>query len=163
MFTTRIAITGHRPNGFVNNSYVKDLCSDVVEFCRNTYHGSEFNLGGAQGADMWVAEACMCRGDTPFHLYLPFPVQEMTVGWKHSDRTSLTNSVLAAKSVRTAGEHFSNHLYHVRNRAMVDDAHFVICFWEGLRSGGTFSTIKYATSRGVQVLNALNDMEEVKL
>lgn len=162
MFIPRIAITGHRPDGFSNKSYAEKLCYDVIYYCRATYHGVEFNLGGALGTDAWAAKACI-SSETDFHLYMPFPASKMTQGWSRKECQFLTACALAAKTTHVSGDYFSNHFYQKRNEAMVNDAHLVICFWEGARRGGTYNTIKYAIKNGVQVLNAMNELEEVKI
>lgn len=160
MFVPKIGITGHRPSGFSNKEHVLEIVPRVVEYCSKMHHNAEFNLGGCIGADMWVAQECVNQ-KIPFHLYLPFPADVQSRKWTADDANRLNEHVLAAKSVSIVGKYYLVQNYHIRDRLIVDNSHFVVCFWEGRRSGGTYNTIKYAVEVGKQVLNAMNDLQEV--
>ena len=40
---------------------------------------------------------------------------------------------------------------HIRNRMIVDSCDMVLAVWDGTEKGGTYSTIKYARSKGKKI------------
>jgi hypothetical protein len=162
MIKSVIGITGHRPLGFSEPKHVKSVCADVVKYYKHIMHNVEFNTGGCNGADSWVAESCIYE-KIDFNLYLAFPANIQGRFFSREERISLDLQILSANKVSTVGNYYKVANYHIRDRAMVDDSHIVVCFWEGRREGGTYKTIEYALKCGKQVFNALNDLEEVSI
>lgn len=163
MLIPKIGVTGHRPSGFSNQEYVKNLIPQIVDWCSENHPNAEFNLGGCVGADMWVAQACVEK-KLPFNLHLPFPVEIQSKFWSlPADRDMLASHALLAHTVSIVGDSYKVQNYHIRDRQIVDNSDFIICFWEGRRSGGTYNTIRYALKSGKRVLNAMSKLEEVNL
>jgi predicted Rossmann-fold nucleotide-binding protein len=162
MFVPQIGVTGHRPTGFTNPEYARELAELVVDYCARIFHGLEFNLGGCVGADMWVAQACV-EQNIPFNLMLPFPADIQGKYWSKEEMDFLSAHILRAKTTSVVGRTYNVKNYHIRDRQIVDKSHLIICFWEGRRSGGTYNTIRYALGAGTKVLNAMNELQEVSL
>lgn len=162
MFVPQIGVTGHRPTGFANVEYAKEIANLLVEYCAHTFHNAEFNLGGCIGADMWVAQACIEK-NISYNLFLPFPADIQGKFWTREEAELLLSHALRAKSTSIVGKVYRPANYHIRDRQIVDKSHIMICFWEGRKSGGTYNTIKYALRTGRQVLNAMNELQEVDL
>ncbi len=164
MFTTKIGLTGHRPSGFSNAGYALKICKATIAYYAHTLHSKnhpiEFNAGGCIGADMWAIEKARQIG-IPYNLYLPFPGYLQTSRWSPEDARMYNAHVLQAKSIWTARQNYAASAYFVRDQKIVDNSHFVVAFWEGRRSGGTYNTIKYALNKGKQVFNALDDLTEI--
>ena len=125
MFVPKVGITGHRPQGFSNQSYVQDLCEQTVGYCMENFHNSEFNIGGCRGADSWVAKACI-KHNCPFHLYLPFPVDIQAAAWSVEEREDLKCQTLDAKSVDVTSDRYGTRFYHIRDRKIVDNSHLFL-------------------------------------
>ena len=162
---TVIGITGHRPNRFENIEYAQQCCHDVVEYLVHKNDGVamlSFSLGGALGADTWVAEACI-KNRVPYTLYLPFPADVQSKFWSKSEQAFLETQCAYASKVDVYGSSYNVKNYILRDHLIVDNSHYIICFWEGHRNGGTYNTISYANKRGKLILNGLNDLEEVIL
>jgi uncharacterized phage-like protein YoqJ len=162
MLPINIGITGHRPSGFTSIVRAQEFATSTVIKYMNAHDSCEFILGGCIGADTWVAEACILH-EINFHLRLPFPANVQGKYWSVDDMNTLLRHTAAAKSVTIVGERYASANYHIRDRQIVDQSDFIVCFWEGARKGGTFSTIKYAINSGKKVFNAMNEFQEVIL
>jgi uncharacterized phage-like protein YoqJ len=164
-----IAITGHRPDSFLVSHYspetVKRIADDTVWRLKKEYdHELVFNVGGALGADTWVAEACI-EHNAKYRMYLPFHPSVQTAHWTPEQRKNLDHQLKYAMGIDIAEPdpniEYSVHKYFERNKKMVDDAQFVVSLWVGKRRGGTFETMKYALSQGKFVFNALDNLRPI--
>lgn len=163
----RVAITGHRPDVFIQSHYSQEQINLVAEgvvatFKRQYKDDLVFNVGGAIGADQIMGRACM-EQQVPFHLYLPMTIEVQGRYWSQAQRQELHSQYEAAAGVHIidpSGD-YSVKNYFLRNRKMVDEADIVVAFWVGKRAGGTFDAIKYGLKSSKFVLNALNELKPI--
>lgn len=163
----RVAITGHRPDAFIQSHYTENRLSLIVGGTIATFqreYGDDliFNLGGAVGADQWVGDACIEQG-VKFHLYLPMLPEVQSKYWSSVQQSNLEKQMAAAAGVTIydpSGK-YDVATYHMRDRKMVDNADIVVAFWVGKKKGGTYNTMKYALGQSKFVLNALNSLRPV--
>lgn len=163
----RVAITGHRPDAFIQSHYSESALSLIVDgtvatFQREYKDDLIFNLGGAIGADQWVGDACIEQG-VKFYLYLPMLPRIQGKYWSSKQQLNLKKQMEVASGVNIydpSGD-YNVASYHMRDRKMVDDADIVVAFWVGKKKGGTYGTMKYALSQSKFVFNALNCLRPV--
>ena len=48
---------------------------------------------------------------------------------------------------------YSKNAYYIRDKFMVDHADKLLCVWDGIGSGGTFLTRKYAFQQGKEIID----------
>jgi len=163
----RVAITGHRPDAFVQSRYSKDMVLRIADnivgsFLREYSDDLVFNLGGAIGVDQWAGMACI-DNMVKFHLYLPFLPEIQSKYWLEEQADELGRQMQKAEGVTIVDPsgNYDVSRYHERDRKMVDDSDIVVAFWVGKRRGGTFYTMKYGLSQSKFVLNALDELRPV--
>ncbi len=160
----KIGITGHRPHIFTNPRHARKICAATASYYRHYMHSRnhpiEFNVGGCHGADSWFTEQARIEGIS-YNMYLPFPSHLQTRWWTTEESQLHNQHVLQAKSVWTYSNHFSKEAFYKRDMEIVKNSYFMVAFWEGHRSGGTYNTIKYALRHGILVFNAMNDLEQI--
>ncbi len=163
----RVAITGHRPDAFIQSHYtegqVKLVADGVVATFKRQFDGNlSFNVGGAIGADQWLARACI-NADVPYYLYAPMLFEIQSRYWSKEQQNELKLQYEKASGITIIDPsgNYQVKNYFIRDRMMVDDADFLIAFWVGKRRGGTFETMKYALSKSKFVFNALDDLRPV--
>ena len=165
-----IAITGHLPDTFLISHYsheeIKRRINDVVAIFKRE-HGDDlcFNLGGAQGADTWAAQACMDH-NVKFHMFLPFPTEVHCKYWEEDQIAEFKTQLIRASGIDILDPSNSNKdnrhkLYALRDKKMVDCANFVVAFWVGKKAGGTYNCMDYALEQSKFVFNALNELKPV--
>lgn len=113
-----------------------------------------FGAGGARGFDTIAAETVLeLKKDYPqIKLILVLPCPDQTRGWKEDDiRKYNIIKENADKVVFTANHYFSGCM-HVRNRHLVDNSGYCICYLTK-NSGGTAFTVNYAKTKGLEIHN----------
>jgi len=158
----KVGITGHRPPEFKDIENAKGICREVVRLVQAQYNDPElcFNLGGCIGADQWVGGACIERG-IKFQLLLPFPPEVQSKYWDSDQKSNLMFQVDSCASLTVIGPSYKRANYFIRDRAIVDQSDFLICFWEERKYGGTYETIKYAIKQKKIILNGLKNLSLV--
>lgn len=162
----RVAITGHRPDAFIQSHYtqgqIQMIAEGVVATFKRQYGELSFNVGGAIGADQVMGRACI-EAQVPFHLYLPFSIDVQGRYWTQEQRDELSSQFDRAAGVSIVDPSGSYHVknYFIRDRQMVDNAEVVVAFWVGKKRGGTYETMKYALKQSKFVFNALDGLRPV--
>jgi len=159
----RVGIVGHSPEYIPDPDSVKDKVEHVLGIIRYQY-GEDlvFNLAGDIGVGEWAADVCI-KNKYKYHLFLPYPVEDMEALWYPEQlssveahfRTAWATTISFPKYVH--GEPLEEENYH----HLVDASAFIICFWNGMRAGPISETIKYALSQNKLVINGLNDLKLV--
>jgi len=193
MIEVRITITGHRPADLVDAtgrpidprpaimSFLHWAASRAISKGQDTI---TIITGGARGIDQEVAEIVTGLRGAPFDgvslrsaITLPFPPEVLGASWPADDLARLRRLLSAADEViGPLYPTFSVGGLHARNAAMVNSAHYVVGFWNGKHSGGTYACLLYALSGGSQKLrsglarpnakpayNALDGMRRLRL
>jgi hypothetical protein len=153
----RLAITGHRPEKLPQDldEYISVL-TDTLFVLGPSY----MYQGMAPGADLLAAYAAFQTGKLPFEAVIPY------AGHRDMMKTDYWRSMW--DSARHYAEHvevlsdsltYPGHwCMHNRNRYMVDHADQVLALWDGSEDGGTWSTVKYARSKGkpINIIDAVD-------
>lgn len=117
-----------------------------------------YGAGGALGFDTLAALTVIkLRIAYPqIKLILVLPCKDQTKGWESND-TQLYNYILeqADKVVYTAEAYYPGCM-HKRNRHLVDNSAYCICF-KNKASGGTAYTVDYAQKSGLKIYNIATD------
>ena len=115
-----------------------------------------YGAGGALGFDTVAALTIIKLRETnpSIKLILVLPCKEQTKGWNDSD-IGIYNYILsqADKVVYTSEKYYAGCM-HKRNRHLVDNSSYCICYLEK-DSGGTAYTVNYAINAGLKVYNIL--------
>jgi hypothetical protein len=165
MVEVRIAITGHRPQHLVGPdgrqiepgpAMLACLRWGAARALRKGQDTLTIITGGAPGIDQEMAELVSGLRGAPFEgvtlrscIALPFPPEVQGARWPVADLARLQR--LAASADELIGPLypvFSVGGLHARNKAMVDSANYVVGFWNGKHSGGTYACLLYALCGG---------------
>jgi uncharacterized phage-like protein YoqJ len=108
---------------------------------------------------MAVADACV-DSEVPFIAAVPFPGQER--GWPAAEQDRYHSLLPLASSVQCIGRLPLTHLYHRRDRWIVDHCDKLWSLCDG-RAGGTFKTTLYAIQRGRRIEDLWTDWQRFRL
>ena len=159
----RIAATGHRPAkcpcGYKeDHKWLKEVKGrlyadlDVGWSSRQLDHVVQ---GGAIGWDTWFAETALDIG-IPVHSYLPFKGQESK--WPKVAQDRYFRVLEKSAKVIYICEAYSNKAFYLRDRAMIDNCDLVFALLDPMnKDSGTFTTVEYAESKGIDVENYWRD------
>lgn len=113
-----------------------------------------FYAGGARGFDTVAAEVVLeLKKEYPhIKLILALPCTNQTRGWKKEDAERYDHILDFADDVIYVSEHYFDGCMHMRNRYLVDNSEYCICYYNKT-SGGTAYTVKYAIKHGRKIIN----------
>ncbi len=112
-----------------------------------------FGTGGAIGYDTIAAEIVLELKEiySNIKLILILPCFDQTKGWKEKDIEKYSGIKKKADKVRVLSERYYIGCMHTRNRYMVDNSAYCICYCKKT-SGGTFYTVNYALKNNTNVI-----------
>jgi len=126
-----------------------DLIGDGV-----IYYGA----GGALGFDTLAALTVLeLKQQYPqIKLILVLPCKNQTRNWQQSDIEVYENIKSQADKVVFTSEMYYNGCMLKRNKHMVDNSGYCICY-KTRDTGGTAYTVKYATEKQLNIINLAKD------
>lgn len=149
----KIGITGHRPQRLKQLTTVNKLTDWLdLQFHEHMDSDKDFILitGMAQGTDQIAAHEALLFGGRIW-CYYPY--------WrKLHEFDDYLNS--KADKVRYEYEKYVPQCYIDRDRRIVDDCDVLLAVWDGIKSGGTWQTIKYAREIGRPIVYFGGNPEE---
>ncbi len=114
-----------------------------------------FGAGGALGFDMLAEEAVLRLKERypqiKLVLVLPCPPEQQTLKWNSEQKLHYYDILARADKVRVLSDRYTSTCMLDRNRHMVDCSGYLICYLREL-SGGTYYTVNYADSVGVEIV-----------
>ncbi|MBQ2774517.1 MAG: DUF1273 family protein [Clostridia bacterium] len=112
-----------------------------------------FCAGGARGFDTFAAEIVLeLKKQYPnIKLILILPCVNQTMGWKEADKEKYNYIKNRADEVKILSQSYYSGCMHVRNRFMVDNSAYCICYFRKGRSGTSY-TVNYAIKRKVNII-----------
>lgn len=147
---------GHRPEKLnINKKEVKERLR--VAICKAIEDGyTTFISGMARGVDMWAAEIVIeeRKKNGDIKLICASPFEGFEKSWNFIEKHSYISILKKADFVTYICEHYSRQCFQIRNVWMVDHSARVIAAYNG-ESGGTRNTVRYATSKNVEIYNIL--------
>lgn len=111
-----------------------------------------YYIGMAQGVDLWAGEivAGMKRMLEGVRMVAVIPYADQARSWNQEMQSRYAAVMESADEVIQISQQFTKACLHQRNRYMVEHASHMIAVYNG-SSGGTKSTLAYATRRGLTI------------
>ena len=114
-----------------------------------------FGNGGAVGFDALAATTVLkLKKDYPhikLVMVLPCPPEQQSLKWNEEQKKRYYEILEQADKVRELSQKYTNTCMLDRNRHLVDNSAYLICYLRE-NSGGTFYTVNYAQQKGLKIL-----------
>ena len=114
-----------------------------------------FGNGGAVGFDALAATAVLKLKenypDIRLVMVLPCPPEQQSLKWNDEQKKQYYKILGQADKVRILSPQYTDKCMLERNRHMVDNSAYLICYLRQ-HSGGTFYTVNYAERKGLNIL-----------
>lgn len=155
-----LGVTGHRPQklgGFSETTRLNLRAFATTQI--NKINPELVIIGMALGFDQAVAHACVDCG-IPFWAYVPFDGQE--VKWPELARKYYYQLLgWAAKVEVVCPGTYAPWKMLKRDDKIVTDSEQMLALWNGLKDGGTWHTVQFATTKVIRpVINCWQDWIE---
>ena len=148
----RCCFTGHRPHKLTRPAWLVklDLEKEIKRAIKDGY--TTFMSGMAQGVDIWAAQIVLKLRDKgePIKLICAIPFEGFEERWDAKWQQQYREIMTVADLVRFICPGYGKASFQIRNEWMVDRSSRVIAVFNNTPSG-TFNTVEYAISKGVQV------------
>lgn len=117
-----------------------------------------FGAGGALGFDTLAAQVVLDlkRKYPQIKLILILPCWDQDRLWSNADKRVYANIKAQADKVVYTSEQYTKGCMHKRNRHLVDNSGYGICYLTK-EEGGTFYTVNYAKSANLPLINVANE------
>lgn len=113
-----------------------------------------FGNGGAVGFDALAATMVLkLKEDYPhirLVMVLPCPPEQQSLKWNDEQKKQYYEILGQADKVRILSPQYTEKCMLDRNRHMVDNSAYLICYLRQ-HSGGTFYTVNYAERKGLNI------------
>jgi hypothetical protein len=158
----KIGIIGHSPEHFSVPSQedVQRIIGRTIDLLSFQYGGADkvlFNIVCETGVGLWAADLAF-QQQYKYHLFLPFPFENISEGWL-DEQTDLGRKCFAnAKSITICNMPGATS-YLSPFKQVVDESNFTICYWIGKKQGKTFDAIDHALNNNKMVLDGLHELK----
>ncbi len=147
-----VCFTGHRAISRKDESLRAQLDELLGLLYQQGYR--DFLCGGALGFDLIAAEQVIhLREKHPdVRLIFCLPCADQSAKWKKADCSRYERLLYLSDETRVLSPHYYEGCMQTRNAYMVDRSYLCVACMTHLR-GGTLSTVRYAISQDVPVVN----------
>ena len=147
-----VCFTGHRALGHADERAIRQLAPLLELLYQAGYR--DFLCGGALGFDVAAAEYVIRLREKHRDVRLIFclPCADQSAKWKRADCSRYERLLYLSDETRVLSPHYYDGCMQVRNTYMVDRSYLCVAYMARLH-GGTLSTVRYALSQDVPVVN----------
>lgn len=145
--------TGHRNLDGADTQLETRLENTLLALIDEGY--TTFVAGGAIGFDTLSARLVLrLREANPsIKLHLVFPCENQDKYWTPNQKKEYALLRESADSYEYLFEKYNRYCMFKRNEKMVDMSSTVVAYYNGKEKGGTAMTVRYATKKGIRVIN----------
>lgn len=137
-----VGVTGHRPERLgANWPIVERWIGDKINEYKKMGEPVSLITGMARGVDQIAARVAVKKG-IGVHCYFPY---------KHNMSDFEKSIIERAETTRFEHDKYVPQCYIDRDRRIVDDCDVLLVVWDGVKTGGTYFTYKYALDNGKKV------------
>ena len=145
----KIGVTGHRYDRVggekLPNPQYNKICYEFERvFLEHKPNLSSVLTGMAVGSDQFAAHVAL-RNNIPVSAILPFKNQDAL--WSIPDKNRYQRLLDRCFDVVIIHDSYIPSSYQERNKYIVNNCDILVAVFDGVNSGGTFNTIKYAYSQ----------------
>lgn len=134
-----VGVTGHRPERLGTNwPIVERWIGDKINEYKEMGEPVSLITGMARGVDQIAARVAVKEG-VGVRCYFPF---------KHNMSDFEKSIIERAETTRFEYDKYVPQCYIDRDRRIVDDCDVLLVIWDGVKTGGTYYTYRYALNRG---------------
>ena len=145
--------TGHRILSESKNEVKEKLRCVVEELIKKGV--CYFGNGGALGFDTLAAQTILDLKEQYPHikLIMVLPCMDQTKMWKTNDVKMYEYILSQADKITYEAELYYDGCMLDRNRRLVDNSGYCVCYYNGKKRSGTAFTVNYANKQGLKIIN----------
>ena len=152
--TVSAAFTGHRFYDFSQREFIQERLTSAISEAYD--HGiRNFISGFALGIDLMAAQLVQSlKCDLPgISLTAAIPFEGQAERYNIYDKRVYRRLLELADKVIVLSDYYYPRCFHDRDKFMVENASYLIAYYDGREKGGTYYTVKKARARGIPIIN----------
>lgn len=152
--TVSVAFTGHRFYDFSQRKFIQERLTSAISEAYD--HGiRNFISGFALGIDLMAAQLvqslkCNLPG---ISLTAAIPFEDQAERYNIYDKRVYRRLLELADKVIVLSDCYYPRCFLDRDEFMVENASYLIAYYDGREKGGTYYTVKKARARGIPIIN----------
>lgn len=152
--TVSAAFTGHRFYDFSQREFIQERLTSAISEAYD--HGiRNFISGFALGIDLMAAQLVQSlKCDLPgISLTAVIPFEGQAERYNIYDKRVYRRLLELADKVIVLSDYYYPRCFLDRDEFMVENASYLIAYYDGREKGGTYYTVKKARARGIPIIN----------
>lgn len=152
--TVSAAFTGHRFYDFSQKEFIQERLTSAISEAYD--HGiRNFISGFALGIDLMAAQLVQSlKCDLPgISLTAAIPFEGQAERYNIYDKRVYRRLLELADKVIVLSDCYYPRCFLDRDEFMVENASYLIAYYDGREKGGTYYTVKKARARGIPIIN----------
>lgn len=152
--TVSAAFTGHRFYDFSQREFIQERLTSAISEAYD--HGiRNFISGFALGIDLMAAQLVQSlKCDLPgISLTAAIPFEGQAERYNIYDKRVYRRLLELADKVIVLSDYYYPRRFLDRDKFMVENASYLIAYYDGREKGGTYYTVKKARARGIPIIN----------
>lgn len=152
--TVSAAFTGHRFYDFSQREFIQERLTSAISEAYD--HGiRNFISGFALGIDLMAAQLVQSlKCDLPgTSLTAAIPFEGQAERYNIYDKRVYRRLLELADKVIVLSDYYYPRCFLDRDEFMVENASYLIAYYDGREKGGTYYTVKKARARGIPIIN----------
>ena len=152
--TVSAAFTGHRFYDFSQKEFIQERLTSAISEAYD--HGiRNFISGFALGIDLMAAQLVQSlKCDLPgISLTAAIPFEGQAERYNIYDKRVYRRLLELADKVIVLSDYYYPRCFLDRDEFMVENASYLIAYYDGREKGGTYYTVKKARARGIPIIN----------
>ena len=152
--TVSAAFTGHRFYDFSQREFIQERLTSAISEAYD--HGiRNFISGFALGIDLMAAQLVQSlKCDLPgISLTAAIPFEGQAERYNIYDKRVYRRLLELADKVIVLSDYYYSRCFLDRDKFMVENASYLIAYYDGREKGGTYYTVKKARARGIPIIN----------
>ena len=152
--TVSAAFTGHRFYDFSQRVFIQERLTSAISEAYD--HGiRNFISGFALGIDLMAAQLVQSlKCDLPgISLTAAIPFEGQAERYNIYDKRVYRRLLELADKVIVLSDYYYPRCFLDRDEFMVENASYLIAYYDGREKGGTYYTVKKARARGIPIIN----------
>ena len=152
--TVSAAFTGHRFYDFSQRVFIQERLTSAISEAYD--HGiRNFISGFALGIDLMAAQLVQSlKCDLPrISLTAAIPFEGQAERYNIYDKRVYRRLLELADKVIVLSDCYYSRCFLDRDEFMVENASYLIAYYDGREKGGTYYTVKKARARGIPIIN----------
>ena len=156
----KIAVIGHGPEDYTHVTEIARRMDDALAIIKRQHFPEQdvlFNVNCEPGVGQWFC-SILAEYHMPYEVYISNMIDKHGLEWSDAQRDCLRQQIDRARAIHICAMANTYDARLIRNKRMVDDAQWILVFWNGSHRGITYETMLYALTNNKIVYNGIDGL-----